>query len=104
MDCRCRDKEHTSVCDFKEYIATLCLRLPKNNGLSNDKFDYKTLTTKDLFIYVHKILNVKIHLHHSHVTLKKILSYTHDFCNEKVRENKGVFSCVAFLASTFTFL
>ena len=47
----------------------------------NGKFDYETLTTKDLFIYVHKIHNVKIHLHHSHVT-GKILGYTHDFCNE----------------------
>ena len=60
----------------------------------NGKFDYETLTTKDLFIYVHKILNMKIHLHHSHVT-GKILGYNHDFCNQKVRENKDVFSCVA---------
>ena len=60
----------------------------------NGKFNYKTLTTKDLFIYVYKILSVKIHLHHSHVT-RKILGYTHNFCNEKVRENKDVFSCVA---------
>ena len=61
----------------------------------NVKFHYETLTTKDLFIYVLKILNVKIHLHHSHVT-GKILGYTYDFCNEKVRENKDVFSCVAY--------
>ena len=58
------------------------------------KFDYEALTTNDLFIYVHKIINVKIHLHHSHVT-GKILGYAHDFCNEKVRENKDIFSCVA---------
>ena len=35
-----------------------------------------------------------IHLHHSHVT-GKILGYAHDFCNEKFRENKDIFSCVA---------
>ena len=57
------------------------------------KFDYETVTTNDLFIYVHKIINVKIHLHHSHVT-GKILGCAHDFCNEKVRENKDIFSCV----------
>ena len=37
---------------------------------------------------------MKIHLHHSHVT-GKILGYAHEFCNEKVRENKDIFSCIA---------
>ena len=57
------------------------------------KFDYKTVTTNDLFIYFHKIINVKIHLHHSHVA-GKILGYAHDFCNEKVSENKDIFYCI----------
>ena len=56
-------------------------------------FDYETLTTNDLFVYVHKIINVKIHIHHWHVT-GKIKGYAHDFCNEKVRENKNTLSCV----------
>ena len=59
----------------------------------NSKFDYETLTTNGLFIYVHKLLSTKIHLNHSHVT-GKILGYTHYFCNKKVRENNDVFSCV----------
>ena len=58
------------------------------------RFDYETLTTHDLFVYVHKIINLKIHLHHSHIR-GKVLGYAHDFCTEKVRENKDVFSCVA---------
>ena len=58
------------------------------------KFDYETWTSRDLFIYVHKIINVKIHLHYSHIT-GKILGHTHDFCNAKVREKKDIFSCVA---------
>ena len=58
------------------------------------KFDYETLTTYDLFIYIHKIINVKIHLHHSYVT-GKVIGYVHDFCNEKIRENQDIFSCVA---------
>ena len=66
------------------------------------KFDYETLTTYDMFVYVHRIINVKIHLHHSHVT-GKILGYAHDFCNEKVRENKDVFSCVAYNFFGFDF-
>ena len=31
-------------------------------------FDYETLTTSGLFDSVHKITNVKTHLHHSHIT------------------------------------
>ena len=59
----------------------------------HNKFDYKTVATNDLFVYVHKIFNVKIHLHHSHVR-GKIKGDAHYFCNEKVRENKDAFSCV----------
>ena len=57
------------------------------------KFDYETLTTIIFFENIHKIINVKIHLHRSHVT-GKICSYTRDFCNMKVRENKDQFSCI----------
>ena len=59
-----------------------------------NKFDYETLATNDLLVYVHKIINVKIQIHHSHVT-GKIKGYAHDFCNEQVRENKKTLSCVA---------
>ena len=34
------------------------------------KFEFETVTTGNLFEYVHKIISVKIHLHHSHVTGK----------------------------------
>ena len=46
-------------------------------------FDYETLTTNDLFDSVHKIINVKTHLYHSHIT-GNIIGYAHDFCNAKV--------------------
>ena len=52
------------------------------------------LKIKKLFYSVHKIINVKTHLHHSHTT-GKIIVYAHDFCNVKVRENKDVLTCVA---------
>ena len=57
-------------------------------------FDYKTLTTKDLFDSVHKIINVKTHLHHSLIT-GNIIGYAHDFCNGKVRKNKDMLTCIA---------
>ena len=58
------------------------------------KFDYKTLTMINFLESIHKIINVKIHLHYSHLT-GKIYSYAHDFCNMKVRENQNQFSCIA---------
>ena len=59
------------------------------------KFDCETVTTKNLFEYVHKIINVKINLHHSHIT-RKIIGYVHDFCNLQVRENKDIVPCIAY--------
>ena len=47
-----------------------------------------------LFDSVHKIINIKTHLHHSHTT-GKIIGYVHDFYNAKVRENKDVLTCIA---------
>ena len=68
-------------------------------------FECETMTTNDLFENVHKLLNVKIHLHHSHVT-GEIIGYSHDFCNWIVRENRDVISCIAhnFFKFDFYFL
>ena len=51
--------------------------------------DLKTVTTKSFLINFYKVLNAKVHIHHSHVT-GEIFGYSHDFCNWKVRENKTV--------------
>ena len=52
------------------------------------KFDeIKTVTTKAFMINLHRIINYKVHIHHSHVT-GEIIGHTHDFCNWKMRENK----------------
>ena len=69
------------------------------------RFDYKTLTTNELFDSVHKAINIKTHLHHSHTTGKTI-GYAHDFCNAKVRENKDALICIAhsFFGSDMYFL
>ena len=63
---------------------------------SGRRFDeFETLTMLNLFDYFHRIINVKIHLHHSHVP-GKIHGYVHNFCNMQVRENSQMqFSCIA---------
>ena len=61
------------------------------------RFDYEPLTTNKLFDFVHKIINVKTHLHHSHIT-EKIIGYGHDISNAKVREDKNI---LTYIAHTF---
>ena len=51
------------------------------------RFGYETLTTINCFENIHKIINVKTHLHYLHVR-RKIYGDADDFCNMKVRENK----------------
>ena len=55
---------------------------------SKSKFNYETITTDNFFRNAHRVIKVKIHLHHSHVT-GEIFGYSHGFCNWKVRENKN---------------
>ena len=46
------------------------------------------LTTSAFFINVHRLIKMKIYLHHSHITGKTI-GYGHDFCNTKVTEKSS---------------
>ena len=64
-------------------------------------FDYERLTTNDLFDSVHKIIYVKTHLHHSHIT-RNIIGYAHDFCNANVCENKDILTCILTIFFTLT--
>ena len=68
----------------------------------NTFFESEAFTTSDLFDFVHKLINVKIHLHHSHIT-GEIKGYSHDFCNWIVRENRDVVSCIAHNFFKFDF-
>ena len=86
-DVEVKSKQTTKI--PKIYIANLCICLPKNNAFSKNK-----ITTGNLFEFVHKIITVKINLHHSHIT-GKIIGHVHDFCNLQVRENKDVIPCIA---------
>ena len=58
------------------------------------EFECDTVTTVNFFQSIHRIINVKVHLHHSHVT-GQIKGYVHDFCNWLVRENYDVVPCIA---------
>ena len=60
---------------------------------------YDTITTNNFFKNVHRIVKVKMHLHHPHVT-GEILGYVHDFCNFTVRENKTEFVVFAIYRYT----
>ena len=57
-------------------------------------FMYDTITTNNFFRNVHRLIKVKVHLHHSHIT-GKILGYAHDFCNWNVYENKSQIPMIA---------
>ena len=46
----------------------------------NSDIQYETFSTGSSFINVHRLIKMKIHLHHSHIT-RKILGNAHDFCN-----------------------
>ena len=48
---------------------------------------FDTITTNNFLKNVHKMIKVKVHLHHSHVT-GKIFGYPQEFCNWRIRENK----------------
>ena len=85
-----------NMCRLWEFLRVetdYCLCLSETSGGRFAKFE--TLFALDLFEYVHRVITVKIHLHHSHGT-GKIRGYAHDFCKMKVRENSQMeFSCIA---------
>ena len=47
--------------------------------------EYETFTPTKFFINVHRLIKMKVHLHHSHAT-GKIHGCAHDFCNTTVIE------------------
>ena len=58
-------------------------------------FMYDTITTNNFFKNVHHLIQVKVHLHLSHIT-GNILGYAHDFFNWNVRENKSEIALIAY--------
>ena len=91
-DVTIKNKRTTKISKFTlklyAFVYQRIMKFPQN------KFEFETVTTNNLFENVHKIINVKVHLHHSHV-IGEVIGYANDFCNLKVRENKDVISCIA---------
>ena len=93
-------KSRSKVSKFKMQIYAFFYK--EIMKFPNTFFESDAFTTNDLFDFVHKLINVKIHLHHSHIT-GEIKGYSHDFCNWIVRENKDVVSCIAHNFFKFDF-
>ena len=53
-------KYQNSLCKFMCLIMHL-------KDFPSGRFDFDALTTQDLFGRVHRVVNIKTHLHHSHV-------------------------------------
>ena len=70
------------------YVYDSMIDFPTSN------FMYNTISTVNFFRNFHRLIKVKIHLYHSHIT-GKILGYSHDFCNWTVRGNKSAFAMIA---------
>ena len=59
---------------------------------------FDTIITNNFFRNVHRLLKLKAHLHHPHITgeiYRETYDYVHDFCNWQVRENKTEISILS---------
>ena len=93
-------KSISKISKFKIQIYAFFYKYMMN--FPNTAFESDAFTTKNLFEFVHKLINVKIHLHHSHIT-GEIKGYAHDFCNWIVKENKDVIPVIAHNFFKFDF-
>ena len=81
-------KNTISKTEIKFQNFNLKIHVYFNNELINfprSDIDYETISTNKFFINVHRLIKVKFHLHHLHIT-GKIQGYVHDFCNTAVTE------------------
>ena len=60
----------------------------------SSSFIVNTITTNNFFRNVHRLIKVKVHLHHSHIT-GKILGRAYAFCSWNVGENKSEIALIA---------
>ena len=91
-----RPKKNIEEVEIKNVVKT---KIPKFNlqlytfvynkliDFVESDFVFDTITTDNIFRNVHRMLKVKVHLHHLYVK-GKIFGYAHDFCNWKIRGNK----------------
>ena len=67
-----------------------------------NKFEIKTVVTKEFFNNVRDLIYGRYLIYYSHVT-GEIIGYTHDFCNKKIRENKNLIPVFAHNLFSFDF-
>ena len=84
----------------KEEIQTISFVYQQVFNFPGNNDEIKVFVSKNSFDSVLNILHSDCDLHHSHVT-GKIIGYTHNFCNQKVRENK---KRLQPLRTTFSYL
>ena len=77
---------------MKEAIKDITIKNKQGSKISKFvlqiyAFVYQRIMDFPRGCFVHKIINVKAHLHHSHIT-GNIIGYAHNFCNAKVCEKK----------------
>ena len=66
----------------------------------DNKFEIKTVVTKDFFSNVKDSIYGGWSVHHSHAT-GEVISYAHDFCHKKIRENHNLIP--VFVHNLFSF-
>ena len=76
------------------YMYAGIMKFPK------EKYQVKTLVTKDFISIILNILNGQTVLHHSHMT-GKVIGYAQDFCNKRLKENENL--VLAFAHNLFSF-
>ena len=69
---------------------------------SDNKFETKTVDTKDFVSNVRDLIYGGYVIHHSHVT-GEVIGYAHDFCNKKMRENHNLIPVFAHNLFSFYF-
>ena len=67
-----------------------------------NKFEFKTVVTKEFFNNVKDLIYGGYVIRHSHLT-GEIISYAHDFYNKKIRENNNLIPVFAHNLFIFDF-
>ena len=68
-----------------------------------NKFEFKTVVTKEFFNNIKDLIYGGYVIHHSHVT-GEIIGYLHDLCNKKIRENNNLIPVFAHNLFSFDFV
>ena len=78
------------------FVCSSIIDCPQN------KFEFKTVVTKEFYNNVKDLIYEGYVIHHSHVT-GEIIGYLHDLCNKKIRENNNLIPVFAHNLFSFDF-